>query len=228
MKTDLSPVCPAALMLIGFAVCASADESWQVASRDDDPDTGFVLYSLEDSDASSMRYRLETSFETDPQEAADIIVRVMTSPRFIPDDQRRKVLEQNENSTLLYTQIDLPLMVSDRDLVLRVTRSGDDATGVRRVMWHSVRNHPTAPEPAGGTVRMKHAEGSWVLAPDGAHRCRATYTNFTDVGGSLPSWLIEPMMRNQMTGDVQRIRDLLAESETSVSAPPPGESPNLP
>ncbi len=74
---------------------------------------------------------------------------------------------------------------------------------------------------------MQQVEGSWVFEPDGPHRCRAIYTSYTDVGGSLPSWLIEPMMRSQMTGDAQRVRDLLAESATSVSAGPSEQSPPL-
>src|SRR5207253_11035421 len=47
-----------------------------------------------------------------------------------------------------------------------------------------------APDPEDGVVRLKVNSGSWTLEPlDGGARSRATYTLYTDPGGSIPAFL---------------------------------------
>lgn len=202
LKLKWMGLIPAWVLLAG-AVPAAADENWQIASRDETNGSAFVLYSMRTGQEGLLRYRLETTLPVSPARAVEAVMDINTSQHFVQENQTREVLEETENGAVLYTTIDMPMMVSDRDMAFRVTASSGDANGAHRVEWNSVAAHPALPEARPGTVRVTVVEGHWEFRPDGPERCFATYVSLTDVGGSLPRWLIEPMMRSQMTGDAQ-------------------------
>jgi hypothetical protein len=209
----------ALLAIAWISAPASAEDPWQVAARDETADTGYVLYSMDTGREGLLRYRLETTFPVSPDRAVEAVLEFNTSPNHVQEHQRREVLEETEDGAVVYTAVDMPMMVSDRDMAFRVTASTVAPGGVQRVSWHSVTDHPALPELREGTVRITLVEGHWEFKPDGPGRCRATYVNLTDVGGFIPSWLIQPMMRRQMTGDAQRLRDYVSR-DVSVSAAP--------
>lgn len=217
---------PIAGLLAGLALWlaalpAAADEVWQLASRDADPETGFELYITRSDDADPLRYRLETAFPASAREAADAVVAVTTKQRFAAKGQTRRILSRSENGILLYTRVEMPMMVADRDVAIAVKETTDDATGAVRVSWHAVVDDPALPPLAPDTVRMTVAEGYWAFEPDGPGRCHATYVNRTHPGGALPRWLTDPMLRDQMTEDAQRVRAFIAARATAVGAGPP-------
>ena len=111
------------------------------------------------------------------------------------------------------------MIVSDREVALRIYRSTDENTGLQRIYWETANDALEAP--AKNVVRIPSVEGYWEFEPDGPGRSRATYVTYSDVGGSLPAWMIEPMMRDQITGDVQRLRDVIQTLPREVSAEPP-------
>lgn len=79
------------------------------------------------------------------------------------------------------------LVVSARDVVVRVER--DEALAPARLgcRWHDVDRDVDAPP---RTVRMESLRGCWdveALAPD---RSRVVYEFAANPGGSLPAWLV--------------------------------------
>jgi hypothetical protein len=40
-----------------------------------------------------------------------------------------------------------------------------------------------------GVVRLKVCNGNWLLEPDGAAKTRATYSIYSDTGGSVPAFI---------------------------------------
>lgn len=208
----------AALLL---AAAGGADDGWEVLERSDAAGAGYVLYIGGNGDGRYPSYKLETLLEAAPAEAAASTMTVMTSPHMAPEGQRRKLLSQNGDETVIYTFIDMPMMVSDRDVALRVTRNGDAESGVHRISWTADGN--AAPPPPKKVVRLPEAHGYWEFAPDGPGRSRATYVTHADLGGSLPPWLVKPMMREQVAGDVDNLREVIRKRSTTVSAPPPSD-----
>lgn len=201
------------------AVTASAAESWQVAERNEDQGEGYVLYVGEGENARHLRYKIETDLEATPEDAVAGILLAMTSPRFIPERQQRRVLAQNSEEILVYTYIDMPMVVSDREVAVRIRLDRDETTGVQRVFWKTANEALEAA--AKNVVRIPEVEGYWEFVPDGPAHSRATYVTYSDVGGSLPAWLVEPMMRDQVTGDLQRLREVIQTLPRAVSAEPP-------
>ncbi len=213
--------CVHALVVVAALTAASAGatDRWQVAERNDDEREGYVLYVSESEHAGKLRYKIETRLEATPKDAVAGILLAMTSPRFIPERQRREILAESPEEILVYTYIDMPMIVSDREVALRIYRSTDENTGSQRIYWETANEALEAP--AKNVVRIPSVEGYWEFEPDGPGRSRATYVTYSDVGGSLPAWMIEPMMRDQITGDVQRLRDVIQTLPREVSAEPP-------
>jgi len=206
-----------AALLLGSA--ARANPGWREMKRSEDPRSGFVLYESRSEQARYQSYRVETRFDVGPEQAAEALVQVMTSDHHVPDGQRRRVLSHSADEILIYTFIDMPMVMSDRDIALRLKLHRDDSTGVRRIDWADANDAaPTAPSEV---VRMPAVSGYWEFVPDGPGRCLATYVTHADLGGSVPAWLVSPMMRRQVGGDVDRLRRFIADRSTAVAAPPP-------
>lgn len=210
LLSPFSTRCPraaiAACALLLAAGSAAAAEGWIAAEpRDDDPE-GYTLY-VEDTDDAYPGYKAEGFVDAAPADAAAHIWVLMTGQEFVPEGQTRKILRQSDEELVLHTFIDMPVMVADRDLTIRITRSADPKTGVHRVSWRSIEGE--APAPSGGVVRIPDASGYWEFAPDSPDGSRATYMTQADLGGWLPARLVSPLMRDQVAGDVARLQKAL-------------------
>lgn len=109
-------------------------------------------------------------------------------PRFMPYTSECRVLKREKDTVLAYQRIELPL-VSDRDYTLRSrneTWLGADGL-IYRIRWQPANDLGPAERP--GVLRVNVCEGGWLLEPNGAGSTRATYSIFTDSGGSLPPFL---------------------------------------
>jgi hypothetical protein len=204
----------AALLLL--PALADAEEGWRLAEPHSDDPSGYTLY-IEDSDEPYPGYKAEGWLEAEPEAAAASIMVLMTGEEFVPDGQTRRGVRQDDEVLVLHTHIDMPVMVADRDLAIRITHSIDRETGVHRVDWISADDE--VPAPGGGVVRIADARGYWLLVPDRPGRTRATYMTRAHLGGWLPARLISPMMRDQVAGDITRLQQ--AVQNFTVSAAPP-------
>lgn len=203
----------AACTLLALAGPAGAEMSWRVAEpRDGDPE-GYTLY-VEETDARYPGYKAEGWLDADPQEAAASIMVQMTHDEFVPKGQTRRILRSADDEVVLHTFIDMPIMVADRDLTLRITQNEDPETGVVRVEWQSAEAE--APAPGGEVVRISEARGYWELVPAAPGRTRATYMTRADLGGWLPARLVSPLMRDQVAGDVSRLQHSLRKFTVSA------------
>jgi hypothetical protein len=193
---------------------AAAAERWIAAEpRDSDP-VGYALY-VEDTDDAYPGYKAEGFVDAAPEAAAARTWTLMTGQDFVPKGQTRTILRQTDQELVLHTFIDMPAMVADRDLTIRITQSEDPTTGVRRISWQSVEGE--APPPRGRVVRIPDARGYWEFAPDGPDRSRATYMTRADLGGWLPARLVSPLMRDQVAGDVARLQKSLRRFTVSAA-----------
>ena len=104
-----------------------------------------------------------------------------------------KVLETSADgkNVWYYTVVDAPI-VSKRDHTLKVTidKIAENGDGIYRLSWASANDHPKAPPPRDGYVRLNNTKGSWELKPYDGNKTYAVYYVNTDPGGSLPVFVI--------------------------------------
>ncbi len=125
--------------------------------------------------------------------------------------EEARVLPQSDGSTLTYNRIGSPWPVSDRDVVLRSTRT-NLTDGRIRIEFRSTEDANL--EVPSGVVRMPRLSGSYELTPveGGTH---VVYTVDSDPGGSLPAWLVRRASKDLPYYTLKKLR------ERAEAGPPP-------
>jgi hypothetical protein len=128
-------------------------------------------------------------------------------------DRRRKVLHREGDVFWIHTEIAVPL-VADRDVVLRMERRRDPASGALRIEW---RADPSAgPPPAEGVVRMVVSHGFWEFTAAGSGRTHASYESYAEPGGPFPAWLVDSLSSGRVLEGLADLRRSLAEAATEL------------
>jgi hypothetical protein len=125
--------------------------------------------------------------------------------------EEARVLPQSDGSRLTYNRIGSPWPVSDRDVVLRSTRT-NATDGSIHIEFRSTEDANLAVP--SGVVRMPRLFGSYELTPvEGG--TQVVYTVDSDPGGSLPAWLVR-----QASKDLPYMT-LKSLQERAEAGPPP-------
>ncbi len=213
----------AVMALAAVAPAARAGETdpqWQLADRRGEGDASLALFVEAAPTPGRPSFRLETSFDVPPSLAHQILAEGMLNPKEAPRGQRRAVLERTENGTIVYTFIDLPMMLSDRELAIRVVESQDAATGIHRVEWNEAND--LLPAVKSDVVRLTGAAGFWEFRPNGRGGTEAIHMTRTELGGSIPQSIGDRLMKSQAIASVEALRERIAQhSASAVSAGPP-------
>lgn len=209
-----------ATLLARSAGAAEVDPHWQLADRRGKGDDSLALFVEQVPTPGRPTFRLETNFDVPPAVAHQVLVTGMLDPKQAPSGQRRKVLERTASGTIVYTFIDLPMMLSDRELAIRVVESSDPATGVHRIEWSEVNDRlpPASPD----VVRLTGAAGFWEFRPNPRGGTDAIHETRTELGGSFPQSIGDRLMKSQAIDSVESLRARIDEhAQSDVAAGPP-------
>lgn len=202
------------------ADAGEAEPRWQLADRRGDGDGALALFVEAAPTPGRPTFRLETSFDVPPAVAHEILAASMLDPKQAPRGQRREVLERSENAAVVYTFIDLPMMLSDRELALRVVESSDAATGIHRVEWAEAND--LLPAADSDVVRLTGAAGFWEFRPNGRGGTQAVHMTRTELGGSIPQSIGDRLMKSQAIESVESLRARIdRHPKSAVAAGPP-------
>lgn len=125
--------------------------------------------------------------------------------------EEARVLPQSDGSRLTYNRIGSPWPVSDRDVVLRSTRT-NSTDGSIHIEFRSTEDaNLVVPR---GVVRMPRLFGSYELTPvEGG--TQVVYTVDSDPGGSLPLWLVRQASKDLPYMTLKNLQ------ERAEAGPPP-------
>ncbi len=109
-------------------------------------------------------------------------------PDFMPYTVECRLLKREGDMVWTYQRLAPPLC-RPRDYTLRVkeTRKRGDGGLIYRQQWESA--NAEGPAAQQGIVRVKICDGGWLLEPRGEVSTLATYSIFTDSGGTLPAFI---------------------------------------
>jgi hypothetical protein len=208
------------VLLVGVPGRANeAGERWRLAESRREGESGLRLFVEAERTAGRPAFKIETTFDVSPFLAAVVLMDGMLSGSDLPKGQRRRVLERSEREALVYTFIDLPFLLSDRELVLRIVHSEDPETGIHRIEW--VEANDVLPAVQGSVVRLNGANGYWEFRPDGRSGTLATHMTQTEIGGSIPESIGNRLMKSQALNSVERLRGKIRDRQrTHVAGPP--------
>jgi hypothetical protein len=214
-----------ALTLVGafqvqMAVASDPGAGWELSESRVVGDAPLDVFVEVQRTVGRPAFLIETAFEVTPFVASSVLMEGMVSPTDVPNDQHRRVIERTEHTAVVYTYIDLPFMLSDRELALRIVHSEDPETGIHRIEW--AESNDVLPAVEGRVVRLEGAKGYWEFRPDGRGGTLATHMTQTEIGGSIPAAIGDRLMKAQAIDSVERLRDQIQRRQrTHVAGPPP-------
>jgi ribosome-associated toxin RatA of RatAB toxin-antitoxin module len=176
-------------VLVVSRSAAAADGGWQpVAHRD-----GIVVERRAVDGSSIGEIRATAHSPLPPAAVMATVWKHDEYVQFIPYVKRLDVLRDDGDTKLIYEQVHLRF-VKDRDVVARVTRTFEPATGAYEITGIAV---PDEGPPANrGCVRVRTSASRWRLVPAAGGGTEVTYTNRTDVGGLLPAWVVNAVQKD--------------------------------
>ncbi|MGI8821561.1 MAG: SRPBCC family protein [Chthoniobacterales bacterium] len=172
---------------------------------------GVAIHSRRRPGSSFKEYRGTGVIDAPPASVFAVIDDSEAYPHFMPYTSECRVLKRGKDSVVAYQRLELPL-ISDRDYTLRSENAhwlGPDGP-IYRIHWEPANNLGPAPMP--GVLRVNICEGGWLLEPQGSNGTRATYTIYTDSGGTIP-----PMLAN--SGSKVAIRKVFEAIRKQVKEP---------
>jgi hypothetical protein len=196
-----------------------AGDRWKRADQRTEGDAPITLFVEAERTVGRPAFKIETTFDASPFVAATTLMAGMVSSSDLPAGQRRRILERSEHAALVYTFIDLPFLLSDREVALRVVHSEDPEVGIHRIEW--VEANDALPAVQNGVVRLSGASGYWEFRPDGLGGTSATHMTQAEIGGSIPSSIGDRLMKAQALKTVERLRKQIRDRQrTHVAASP--------
>ncbi len=160
---------------------------------------------------------------------------------FMPHVREGAVLEQAGGTKLAYQYLEMPA-VKDRHLITRARDNGALWRASGKTIWESVwwlepgseddvagyieqgRIEHVSAEEAAGAIFMPANDGYWLLVelPDG--RTLIVYQTFSDIGGKVPSWVVNefgPQSMDELTRVIEaRGKDIEGVFASAAAAPP--------
>jgi hypothetical protein len=208
-----------------IALAEELQPVWKLAESRVDAGNPVAVFVETQKTPGRPAFKIETVFEIEPAAAAQTLMQDMLNESDLPSGQQRKILDQRDREALVYTFIDLPFLLADRELALRIVHSDDSTTGVHRVDW--IEANEMLPAGNEDVIRLTGARGYWEFRPDGRQGTRATYLSQTEIGGSIPISIGDRLMKGQAIDAVARLRLRIEKRRAFAELHGEGELPSV-
>lgn len=106
---------------------------------------------------------------------------------WFPNTPESKLLKRDGAVSYQYSVLETSWPISDRDNVLRSVTETDREAGIIRI---TVAAAPDEYPEQTGRVRVRKANGSWLLETIEENKTRATFRMHLEPGGGIPEWMI--------------------------------------
>jgi len=155
-------------------------------------------------DLSAREVKATFVLNVEPEAAISLIRNQARGRDWNKNTRDYKVVAVNDDKWICYLQYDLPWPLNNQDCVLEHSqyRQGNSIY----VPFEAVE-HPEFPENS-RVQRIPAIRGKWVFTPDPAGT-RVDYYITTTPSGSLPTWVTDPVIRNNLIASLQAFRDIL-------------------
>jgi hypothetical protein len=187
---------------------------WELDDRDEQ--AGWILYKQPVSGSDHPRYRLVGRTDEPIERVITALQLKSQDDRYLPKGHVRRVVERGDDFFVSHMRIDAPI-ISDRDAVLRVSWRTEPDTGVHHVEWRQPGGD--IPPVGDGAVRIV-SEGSWTATPLTDGGTDLVYESHSELGDSVPRWLITRMMTGQIVNELLTLQRILDEDLPDVAASP--------
>jgi hypothetical protein len=183
-------------IVASVAAPASADEDWRTMRERN----GVTLERRSVDGSRFYEYRVRAHTSVAPAAAMERVwggIGSETSPTI----KKRTVVRRDDAELVVYDQIHAAV-VSDRDVTIRIRRSGDAAHGFD-IAFESTKD--LGPPPAAGYVRLPLVRGSWRIEPAPEGGSNIAYRCYSEPGGAIPAFLVRGAQQDSTLDEFERV-----------------------
>jgi hypothetical protein len=205
MKRRLRLAYALAIVIASSSTPLSAAEPEGAWTQIDDDD-GIRTWKLERPGQDLPGFRGQTIINAPISAIRAVIQDVPRHPDWMQNCVDAKMIEQTDaDHAVVYNRTGAPWPVWDRDVVLATnfTPSADGKLLMLTFLNTDPKRHPLP----GKTVRMPRLVGFYKMELLAANKTRVTYQVEADVGGSLPRWVADRVVKEMPYKTLSHLRD---------------------
>ncbi|MBT7444040.1 MAG: START domain-containing protein [Methylococcales bacterium] len=177
-------------------------------------DEKITVYSRPQHTSALSEFKAVVTIEANIQQAIDLITNTEASSQWLAHCAGTTLLEQpHSNQALVYTVINTPWPLSDRDTVVNFTFNQQANGGMHILMQGKPAYLPKQDD----RVRIPKLTGAWTLEPLTAHKVRITYQLSLDPGGNSPAWLVNEFSQQGMYDTLANLRTVLLQGDRPIN-----------
>lgn len=177
-------LCLATTAAVSAAIPAAAEPPWKTVGQKH----GLLLEKREVTGSTMPMVRVTTHSPLPAWRIASAIWADRSTSPFVQRSRRKRVvLRETPDERVVHEQMGSSV-VSDRDYVVRLRRSGDGRLVPFRLTFEL--DNGAGPPPAKGVVRLTMLRGSWTVTPTPDGGADVVYVVHSEPGGSIPAFLV--------------------------------------
>jgi hypothetical protein len=181
---------------------------WTLVEENDDTAEGYVIFKRSVSGSEVIEFKITGLVDAPVERVANAAWTSATDPKYVQDDQRRKIIDGDGKTRChVYLFYEMPALISDRDVTQELAKEHNAGLNTYRIVWRTANDK--GPPPIDGVIRMPVSNAAWELASTQGGQTIATYTNRSDPGGSIPSWIVNTMAKRFVVGELDNLRKLV-------------------
>jgi hypothetical protein len=173
-----------------FILTAQAALTWEEIKQDD----GITVYSADVPDTPIIAFKGKAVVDA----SAKKVLWVLADRKHRKDWVNRLNINEeleiiSKVERIIYQSFDMPILISNRDMVYRTVLTKDNSTGIYKFSMSSV-DHKDAPETIG--VRARLINSTYIVKPISDSQTEVTVEILSDPQGLLPTWIVNLVQKS--------------------------------
>lgn len=190
------------LLIIGTSLTAQ-DSQWKLKRETEN----LQVYHRKVAESRINELKLVTTLDASLSEVVAVFSDVEALKEWVYKCSEAKRLEQvSETEGIIYTKMDFPWPLSDRDLIARGDLQQDPQTRVVTSTMVGVADYMPERE---GVIRIPQLRIKWTFKPVGTRKVYVEYELLSDPGGNVPAWLINLAIDQGPIKSMEGLREML-------------------
>jgi hypothetical protein len=191
------------ILLIIIHTGAFAQENW-ILSKDMD---GIKVYTKTETGSCYKSFKAEMQSNCKIEDIVSVLKDVKRFGIWVADTKEVKLLKMEDNDQYHYIETSLPWPFKSRDMVYHFQYIRINSNQLKVI----ITGIPDYINPKGDIIRMKKANGFWLLTSLDSNKTTITYQLHVEPGGTIPAWLANVSVIKIPFSTLTGLRNVLAK-----------------
>ena len=180
-----------------------SEPEWNLTKEDE----GIKIYTRYIEGSEIRAFKAVALMEGKLSEFVSVLKDVENFPELFDSNKLATILEQNDTMQWYYSVTAVPWPLKDRDGIYCFHFKQNYQN---KIVTIKVVADPDRMPENDGIVRIRKAEGTWILEPMDINKVRVTLEMHGEPGGSIPDWIANMFVVDSPIKDFKNLRERIA------------------